>query len=666
MSLQDTDNFVVQRGPQNYRMAATDLEFASSPIVITSPLTPVDFESGTLWLNTDTNDLSVWDGTAWQSTIDSTKIIWKSADGVPRTVDSKVRDRISVKDFGAIGDGVVDDTAAIQSAINTLGPWKKLYFPTGKYVISSELTLPDDGSGNAGFVCAGDGKDTQLITSGTNGIFNVGSLKYTTFENLTFVKTANFGVGTAILLSVPEVTNDGTLGGYLKVNFCTFVNWGTGVYFTSPNIQIVNSDFKNCVCAIDSYGFGNSIFIKSNIITSSTGTCVGIRLRHNAQTTNSYSHRAFITNNSLLFSSPTINASPIIVNGGSDFYIFNNFIYNYGSCSLDNITVNPAGGLNGAISARISGTFSAPYLHNLQIVNNTIYSAKILAGGNYGGIGINVLGGTLPVYGVNILNNNFYTVDGSGRAIHMDKVNEYSISGNNISGTNVGDDYGRGYAISQLSLTNQLNGNSFCNYDRYTSGTLFEINSLTNPLVIKNNIRAFVGSSAVEGDFNEFSTNNTDNASLILGSTGAAYTNDSILHLQIENDIGTSSNMFLMGADDKNINYYVAGDGSVYNLNGVYGAVSDARLKKDIQDAPSQWNDITKLRLCNFNWKKDNTRQFGLIAQEVEDVSPEMVTEDNELKSVNYSLLFMKSLGALKEAMKTVEELEFKVKQLRR
>lgn len=71
---------------------------------------------------------------------------------VGRTVLSSLRDRISVKDFGAIGDGVADDTVAIQKALDyykdlvqtgsaSYSGGGTVYFPKGIYLISSRLKL---------------------------------------------------------------------------------------------------------------------------------------------------------------------------------------------------------------------------------------------------------------------------------------------------------------------------------------------------------------------------------------------------------------------------------------------------------------------------------------------------------------------------------------------
>ncbi len=61
---------------------------------------------------------------------------------VQTTVQAKLRESVSVKDFGAVGDGVTDDTTAIQAAIDSLGnDGGTILFPEGVYVISATLNL---------------------------------------------------------------------------------------------------------------------------------------------------------------------------------------------------------------------------------------------------------------------------------------------------------------------------------------------------------------------------------------------------------------------------------------------------------------------------------------------------------------------------------------------
>jgi hypothetical protein len=114
-------------------------------------------------------------------------------------------------------------------------------------------------------------------------------------------------------------------------------------------------------------------------------------------------------------------------------------------------------------------------------------------------------------------------------------------------------------------------------------------------------------------------------------------------------------------------------NGNLNNLNNSYGSLSDIKLKENIVDANSQWDDIKGLRPRNYNFKPETTyethTQLGLIAQEVELVSPGLVSESpdkdaegNDLgtttKSVNYSVLYMKAFKALQEAMERIETLE--------
>jgi len=64
---------------------------------------------------------------------------------VQRTVESKLQDVVSVKDFGAVGDGVTDDTSAIQAAIDSSGSNSVIQFGSGTYLISSAIKI--DGTG---------------------------------------------------------------------------------------------------------------------------------------------------------------------------------------------------------------------------------------------------------------------------------------------------------------------------------------------------------------------------------------------------------------------------------------------------------------------------------------------------------------------------------------
>ena len=76
---------------------------------------------------------------------------------VTRTVQDRLRDFVSVKDFGAVGDGVTDDTVAIQAAF-TAADGQMLLLTEGSYLITDQITMPDDVEviGTGSFICTGD------------------------------------------------------------------------------------------------------------------------------------------------------------------------------------------------------------------------------------------------------------------------------------------------------------------------------------------------------------------------------------------------------------------------------------------------------------------------------------------------------------------------------
>jgi len=68
---------------------------------------------------------------------------------VQRTVESKLQDMVSVKDFGAVGDGVADDTAALQAALNSN---RLVVMPPGLYRTTAELLVNPSLNRNSGFI----------------------------------------------------------------------------------------------------------------------------------------------------------------------------------------------------------------------------------------------------------------------------------------------------------------------------------------------------------------------------------------------------------------------------------------------------------------------------------------------------------------------------------
>jgi hypothetical protein len=95
-----------------------------------------------------------------------------------RTLQNKLRDVISVKDFGAVGDGSTDDTAAIQAALTAAATSSgSVYIPatTNSYKITDALTVPDEVS----VFGEGYGSCIQLFTAERNLLIcgNVSTVK---------------------------------------------------------------------------------------------------------------------------------------------------------------------------------------------------------------------------------------------------------------------------------------------------------------------------------------------------------------------------------------------------------------------------------------------------------------------------------------------------------
>jgi hypothetical protein len=76
-------------------------------------------------------------------------------------------------------------------------------------------------------------------------------------------------------------------------------------------------------------------------------------------------------------------------------------------------------------------------------------------------------------------------------------------------------------------------------------------------------------------------------------------------------------------------------NGNIQNANNSYGALSDAKLKENIQDASPKLDDLMKVKIRNYNLIGEDNKQIGVIAQELEEVFPRMIDESEDYDEVD-------------------------------
>jgi hypothetical protein len=226
-------------------------------------------------------------------------------------------------------------------------------------------------------------------------------------------------------------------------------------------------------------------------------------------------------------------------------------------------------------------------------------------------------------------------------------------------------DTNRGVAIASSSSANYATDNAMLFYTS-ASSTLTERARITSGGYFKaSDTGSYAGATA---SYHELISSGTSPVHII--NSNASGPNG--IYQKFTNAAPDNNTQYFLYCEDSTntarVILYSDGDGQ--NHDNSWGGISDERLKQDIVDANSQWDDIKSLRVRKYRFKSDveegkEHAQIGLIAQEVLDVSPGLVTgsEDTQF-GVQYSVLYMKAVKALQEAMTRIEQLEAKVAAL--
>ncbi len=150
---------------------------------------------------------------------------------------------------------------------------------------------------------------------------------------------------------------------------------------------------------------------------------------------------------------------------------------------------------------------------------------------------------------------------------------------------------------------------------------------------------------------------------LIVKNSNTSTTNNTVMQLNRVETTATTGGYALIyrqGSASTGTNrWFVYANGNIVNTNNSYGALSDERKKENIVDATPKLDDLMKVKVRNFNLKGEETKQIGVVAQELEEVFPSMIDEAKEpdsedetlYKSVKYSVfvpMLIKSIQELK------------------
>lgn len=207
-------------------------------------MTSTVFSSGTVitapWLN-DVNTKTYADT--------SNTVAYQPAGtgAVATTVQAKLRQYVSVKDFGAVGDGVTNDQPAIQAAIDSLiksinvsfngtisAKSGVLYFPSGSYKITTPLSLATA----YGVIFEGDGIGSTSIAWSTNdntaSVINFSDCAFCQIRQMSIIANQPAhelvriynNVATTTVTSTSNTLQDVELNGNFNVYSCVLVGGG--------------------------------------------------------------------------------------------------------------------------------------------------------------------------------------------------------------------------------------------------------------------------------------------------------------------------------------------------------------------------------------------------------------------------------------------------------
>ena len=228
-----------------------------------------------------------------------------------------------------------------------------------------------------------------------------------------------------------------------------------------------------------------------------------------------------------------------------------------------------------------------------------------------------------------------------------------------------------------LSGNKTITGNS--NYGNTVFTSLDTINVASGTLTITNGTKFVVGE--ISGVFNdsvsEVGILQVTNGYKISGQDDLLVTDDHTGNVSLTGDLTITGNSVITGNSTLNGSSIVNGNSTINGECTVSGdatfvgnitanevsatdivSPSDERLKENITPINDPLSLINDINGVTFNWKGTSKPSAGLIAQEVEKILPELVSENDRGKAVNYNGIIGLLVECVKQQQVEIENLK--------
>lgn len=579
---------------------------------------------------------------------------------VSQTVQTKLEQTVSVKDFGAVGDGITDDQPAFQAAVDAVIAAGRgtVYVPSGTYLINGVAS--SDAILNGVLFPWGNSYDLlpYLRLVGDGGVtIKAGSDDMVVFRvSTTFVEISNIcidGNGHTGVTGIgvwPENTGAEVITSPLSQS-----------YFTSYSVTL-----KNCLVGM---AFQPGVTDTSNRQSGCFYHAV-YNLHGNTNTQH------------LVFSYPyDYDTAP---NAFNQNYTTRAGFYN---CSFTNGNV-------GIYAKGVGDVFF--YNTNIELINSTSTvrgpaplltptGVYISSQGTFAKL-VQMFGGYIEACTETIYN---------GRTNGILTVGTIYIPPTTGNYTNIVKLDRDGLTLSYespdaaVNFLPQVNGglNIMADPANAKSATNIQIGlDGVYGVAVQPYFRAS-GPSAVpiSGSYHGFYSDDAGNAAVRDFHTGSAGTLRGYRQTFPNASPNDTTSWFQLSEDATETKFVVWSNGTCQNRTGTFSAISDAKLKQDVKAAPSYWDKFKAYEFVNFSFKNDpDQKMLGVIAQQIEQISPGLVYETPDYekvletdaegnvveverptgtttKAVKQSIMGIVSQVVLQEALQRIEMLEAKL-----